>query len=334
MTPLGIGLAGLGIHGMRYARHLLAGDVPGARLVACSRADEALGRRFADEHDLRFVAEPRELARLPGVDAVVAVLPGDLHAPLAEACVLEDRPILVEKPFASDVEAARALTELVERRAARLMVAQTLRFDAVIEALAAERERIGTLRLLSINQRFEPATRQWLDRPGPGGIGLNTAVHGLDLLRHLSGAEPTFVRAEMRAVHTRRTPDTVAALISLEPGDLLATLDNTRATRSRSGRVELIGDRGQVWGDHVHRTLVRVRSTGSERQAPVPPRPTLPVTLRAFVDALREENPMPVGARDGFAAVAMVAAAERSAREGRRVALTEVGYPATTNALR
>ena len=37
--PLRIGLAGLGIHGERYARHLLRNDVPDARLTAVCRRD-------------------------------------------------------------------------------------------------------------------------------------------------------------------------------------------------------------------------------------------------------------------------------------------------------
>ena len=39
--PLRIGLAGLGIHGSRYAEHLLRGDVPRAALAAVSLAVQA-----------------------------------------------------------------------------------------------------------------------------------------------------------------------------------------------------------------------------------------------------------------------------------------------------
>jgi len=68
-----IGLAGLGIHGGRYAAHLLAGDVPGLSLGAVSRADAREGSIFALAHGIAFVNDPRELATVPGIDAVVVL---------------------------------------------------------------------------------------------------------------------------------------------------------------------------------------------------------------------------------------------------------------------
>ena len=66
------------------------------------------------------------------------------------------------------------------------MVGQTLRFDVVVRALKRESRGIGPLTTLSINQRFEPSDRSWIDTLGSGGMLLNTGVHGFDLLRFLT----------------------------------------------------------------------------------------------------------------------------------------------------
>ena len=322
-----IGLAGLGVHGIRYAEHLLRGEIEGAELVAVSRSDTLSGARFAQENGLAFVADPCELAAHPNVDALIAVLPPDLHPPVARAALSAGKPSLIEKPLAPDGASAHAIAAEVERTGTPLMVGQTLRFDPLVERIRQLAPELGPLRTISINQRFEPSDRPWLDRPGAGGIQLNTGVHGADLMRHLTGLEPASVLAESQRAETEKTDDGFLAVVRLEPGGVLASLDNTRATRSRSGRIELVGERGQLWGDHIHRTLQRVADRKIESEERIPAAPTIPRTLAAFVGALRADAPFPVTARDGAVAVEIVEAATRSAERGERVA---VGTPSTS----
>jgi len=303
-----IGLAGLGIHGGRYAAHLLAGDVPGLSLGAVSRADAREGSIFALAHGIAFVNDPRELATVPGIDAVVVCLPPDLHPPVAIACLEAGRPVLVEKPLAADVPAGERVLETARRTGTPIMVGHTMRFDGVVTAMRREAVSLGPLRVVAINQRFEPTRRSWIDTPGRGGILLNTGVHAFDLLRFLTGAEIVEARALTTRTVTHDTEDGFAATLRLEPGGILATVDNARTVAGRTGRIELAGERGQLRGDHIHRELTRIE--GSERRdlGPVPRTPTIPATLSAFAEALRAGARMPVTAEDGLAAVRVACA--------------------------
>lgn len=318
---LNLGLAGVGIHGSRYARHLLAGEVDNARLTAICRHDADAGRRFAEGHALRFAASVAELAALDGVDAVLLVLPPDLHGGAALEVLRAGKPVYVEKPLASDVTQARALVDRVERHSGRLMVGHTLRFDPLVGRLREELRELGPLQLLAINQRFEPTDRRWIDRPGAGGILLNTAVHGFDLLRFLTGCEARSIDAHGGRHVTRETDDLVVCSMRFEPGGLLATLDNARCTDSRSGRIEIVGRHGQLWADHIHRTYARVRGRQAEERAPIAALPTIPIALRAFVDCCLRDREFPVSVVDGLRAVELVEAAERSIAAAGRVEL-------------
>ena len=291
----------------------------GARLTAFARRDETAGRETAREHGLAFVADPANLAERDDVDAVVAVLPPTLHHGVVAACLAAGRPVLVEKPMAATVADAERIEALASRSAAPLMVAHTLRFDPVVEAIRREMPSLGAVRMIAIHQRFEPSPHAWLDEPGPGGVLLNTGVHGFDLLRHLTGAEPVSVLCEAGSSVTRRTEDQIVATFRLEPGGILCVVDNSRATAGRSGRIEIVGEHGQIAGDHVHRTLHRVVGRTSTDLGSPPPVPTVAAALRAFVRAVREGSEPPITARDGLAAVRMAEAASLSARTGRRV---------------
>lgn len=324
MSDLRIGLAGVGVHGWRYARPLLEGTIGGATLAAISRRDERQGRELAERHGLDYLADPRELATCPGIDAVVAVLPPDLHPPVALACLDAGRPVLLEKPLAPNRQSAAAVVERAEATGTPLMVAHTLRFDAVVERVRREIPTLGTLRVMALNQRFEPTTRDWIDTPGRGGALLNTGVHGFDLMRFLTGAEAVSVVAESNAAVTRRTEDEFACVVRLEPGGILATLDNARTTRGRSGRIEIAGEHAQLRADHVLRTFSRIEGRTETSSGPVPGRHTVDVTLQTFVASVRDGSPPPITARDGLAAVELVEACLTSARLGRRVLLDEL----------
>jgi len=270
-------------------------------LGAISRADAREGSLFALQHGVAYVADPRDLATVPGIDAVVVCLPPDLHPQVAIACLEAGRPVLVEKPLAPDGESGEAVVRCAERTGTPLMVAHTLRFDPLIEAMRREIVSIGPLRAIAISQRFEPTRRRWIDTPGRGGVLLNTGVHAFDLLRHLSGAEAAEVHAIVTRTVTRETEDGFAAILRLEPGAILATVDNARTVEGRSGRVEVAGERGQLRGDHVHRG--RRIDLG-----PIPARPTVAAALAAFTLALSRGEPMPVTAADGLAAVRLAEA--------------------------
>lgn len=324
MATLRVGLAGLGIHGSRYARHLLQGDVPGARLSAVCRGDALRGLEFARRHGVAFVADPRELASHPDVDAVVLALTPDLHIDVGAACVEHGRPFLVEKPLAVDVAGGRRLARTVEQGSAFCMVAQTLRFDAVVRALKREAESIGTLRTVALNQRLEPSTLDWVGSADLGGLLRVIGVHCFDLLRFLTGLEPVSVLAETHHALGGPAEDQFAALVRLEPGPVAAVVDCSRSTEARSGRMEVVGQQGQVWGDHIHRTLTRVEARELRELGPVPPSPTLPVAMAEFVRCVDRGQPPPVTVRDGLVAVETAEAARLSAASGRRVALSEL----------
>ncbi|HZN53936.1 MAG TPA: Gfo/Idh/MocA family oxidoreductase [Candidatus Polarisedimenticolaceae bacterium] len=298
-----LGLAGVGIHGGRYARHLLAGDVPGAALGAISRSNAREGSLFALQNNLTYAADPAELAILPGIDAVIACLPPDLHARVAIACLEAGRPVLVEKPLAATVEDAERVLAAASRTRTPIMVAHTLRFDPLVVAIKREAASLGSIRMVSISQRFEPTTRGWIDTPGRGGAVLNTGVHAFDLLRFLTGASIDSMHALGGSAVTRRTEDQFVAAMRLMPGDILATVDNARTTQGRTGRIEIACERGQVHGDHVHRELVRIEGRERISLGPVPSVPTVPAAMRAFVACLSSGAAPPVTAEDGAAAV-------------------------------
>jgi predicted dehydrogenase len=254
----------------------------------------------------------------PRVDAVVVAVPPILHPAIVEAACRAGKPLLVEKPLATSLAAARHIASVVSASGVRAMVAHTLRFNSTVQAVQAHLPEIGPLHALYLSQRFEPSPLDWLDRRAEsgGGIVLHTGVHSFDVLRVLTGCEVTRVWCRTAQIVTRETEDSFALTCQLSNPSLVAAIAGSRAMGGRVGLLELAGASGHLLADHVHGFVRLVR--GTERLTlPVPsPVPTVRETLRAFVGALREGTAFPISIEDGLRAVAIADAAYRSAECG------------------
>lgn len=317
MTPIPVGLIGAGRHGERYLRHLID-DVPDLRVVRLSRRDRGRGLEQAEAARARFVDDFRELAVAREIEAVIAVVPPALHAEIAALTIGAGKGLLLEKPLATTVAAASTIVRAAEAAAVPAMVAQTLRFDRVVGALAAELAEIGPLHQITLAQRFEPSRLAWLDDPAAagGGIILHTGVHSFDLIRVFSGRDPSHVAASAVRSVTERTEDGFAAQFRFEGAPLLASVTGSRATAERSAGIELVGERGQLVGDHHRGEAFLLRDGRSIRINVGPPLPTVRETLLAFAATLRGA-PSAIPLREGLWSVACAAACYRSIDSGR-----------------
>jgi predicted dehydrogenase len=325
---IGVGLVGTGKHGQRYAQHAAA-DVPELSLVAISRQNAAAGTDQARALGCRFHADWRVLVADPEVEAVIAVVPPVLHPAIAAEVARAHKALLIEKPLATTGAAAREMVRVLRAARVPCLMAQTLRWNAVVRAVRDQLSHLGSLRALSVNQRFEPSPLLWLDDPAlsGGGIILHTGVHSFDLVRFLTGREVVEVWCRSARIDTRRTEDNFVAVLHLEDSDALVTVGGSRSTGGRSGLIDVAGSEGQVVGDHALGFAYTVRGQ-ARRPLPVgEPLPTVREALRSFAALLRRGERPPVEIEDGARAVLVADACRRAAEAGDTVAVDRLDLP-------
>jgi predicted dehydrogenase len=315
---IGIGLIGLGRHGMRYVRHLLEPS-PVARLVAVCRRDAQHGAAFAREHGLRFYPDFRGLIADRSVEAVIVVTPPALNKEICLESVRLGKPMLIEKPLAASGEAAAEMARAAESANVPLMTAQTLRFDSAVQALKVALPTVEPRRYLVLTHRIEP--RPMLRDPadyGGRGVMLEIGIHLLDLIRFLTNEEVREVRCDTDVVGQ---PESCAWATLRTQSGFTCLVDVSRVAAGRLSRAEWVGEKGQLiadWSRHQFSTV----TTGECRMAqPLLDVPTLVEALQAFVTALDDGKPMPISGWDGQRAVAIADACYRSAAEGRPIKL-------------
>ncbi|WP_445147911.1 Gfo/Idh/MocA family protein [Baekduia sp. Peel2402] len=268
---------------------------------------------------------------IAAADAVVVASPSALHAEHAAAALAAGRPVLVEKPVATTVAAARAL-----QPAAGLVagVAMNWRFHPAVLAARALLAEGALGPILQARVSFGYDLRRW--RPETdyrmsysaradlgGGIVLD-AIHELDYLLWLLGPVTSVVAetAHASALELDGVEDTALAVARLASG-ALATIDlNFHEPVYRRGFLLVGADATAEWAWGTGRVVVR-RPDEADQAIAVDEdvRATYRAELADFLDAIATSRPSRATLQDGIAALALAEAIKQSAAEGRRVTL-------------
>ena len=315
---LGVGVIGLGTHGLRYVRHV-ARDVPGMRLAAVCRRDPHHAERIGREWGVPHFTNPEALLEHPEVKAVVIVTPPPTHLFLATLALERGTPVLLEKPLTQVLDEAYELERIVQETGTPLLLAQTLRYNVALRLARDQLERIGSVRSLTASQRLPRTDLAWqnTETTHPLGSILNTGVHLYDLVRWLLGAEFERVYCQAHRVENPFHEDLFKVQATLRDSDTLVALEVAKCTQSRSANLEIVGQHGQLWVDYQVDQVVHVEGARRTVLRPAQPEPTLPPLLAAFAHCIANFESMPITVRDGLRTLEIVEACYRSLAESR-----------------
>lgn len=313
-------------------------NLPGVRLVAVAEPDPA-GRAVAADAPGNPVVRSdwREVAGASDVDAVVVCLPTAQHAEAATAAFAAGRAAYVEKPLAVDVEEARQVERAWRDSGAVGMVGFMLRFSPQVAQLRAALRLGRAGRLVGVRTSFCAAPRElpaWKTaRATGGGALLDLASHHVDLVRSVFG-EVEEVGATLRSV--RSEDDT--ALLTMTVAGGLPVQAFVSTTARQEDRVEVLGDAATLVVDRYRAPrpaveparpaasrreraaagLAAARDAPGRLRALVAPAadPSFRTALATFADAVRRGTQAAPTVADGTAGLAVIAAAEESAKTG------------------
>jgi predicted dehydrogenase len=316
-----VGIIGTGRHGARYADHIVH-DLPGLQLTAICRRSQK-GKIQAEKWHVVWHDEWKDLICNPAVEAVIAVVPPYINLAIAEACVKERKPLLIEKPLAVSAPVASKIVHSFKSANVPLTVGHALRFNATIRALREQLYRVGTIFLVSANHRLEKAPQDWQDNSdmAGGGVILHNAVHIFDALRFITGREIIRLRSSVFYHHTLNVEDLFTAQIEME-GGVVGMVDASNLGKSRSGHYDFVGSEGQLRGDQVHGYIIFIHGKVIEHFPTDKPIQTIIPLLTAWRDYLQGDGQNPVTGEDGLAAVVICDACRKSAIEDKWVKVT------------
>ncbi|MFF5841913.1 Gfo/Idh/MocA family oxidoreductase [Streptomyces massasporeus] len=346
-SPLRVGLVGYGLAGSVFHAPLIAATEGLTLDTVVTSNPERRQQARAEFPDVRLAATPDELFdRAAELDLIVVASPNKTHVPLARTALEAGLPVVVDKPVAGTAAEARELAALAEERELLLSVFQNRRWDndfLTLRKLLNEGELGDVWRFESRFERWRPKPKGgWRESGDPaeiGGLLYDLGSHVVDQALVLFGpAASVYAETDIRRPGAETDDDTFIAIT--HTGGVRSHLYVSATTAQLGPRFRVLGSAagyvkygldpqeaalrdglrpGPDWGAEPESLWGRVGSgespvTGGGRAEPTLPG-DYPAYYAAVAKALLEGAPNPVTAREAAAALDVLEAARRSARE-------------------
>lgn len=352
-TTLRTGLIGYGLAGSVFHAPLIAAT-EGLTLDTVVTGNPDRQEQARAEHaGVRVAATPDELFERAGdLDLVVIASPNNTHVPLATTALKAGLPVVVDKPIAGTAGEARDLAALADKCGLILSVFQNRRWDndfLTVRRLIDDGELGDVWRFESRYERWRPRLKGgWRESGDPaqvGGLLYDLGSHVVDQALVLFGpATRVYAESDDRRPGAETDDDTFVALTHasgvrshLYVSATAAQLGpRFRVLGSRAGYVKYGLDPqeqalrdglrpGPDWGREPESAWGRLGSGESPATGGGTPVRTLPGDYPAYyaalARALRGDGSNPVTALEAAAALDVLEAARRSARDGAAVTL-------------
>lgn len=319
------------LHAEAYIHNLRA--VPGVEMIGIADEDQDRGRHFAEQFEATVYPDYQTLlAEQP--DGVMICSENARHRPLVEMTAEAGVHILSEKPLATSLEDAQAMTVACDRAGVKLMTAYPMRFSTPmveIKALLESGELGKILTCSSSNQGELPRHhREWfVDKElAGGGAVMDHTVHLADLLRWFLNGEVSEVYASTnRIFHADSVDVETGGLIMLTFED--GTFASINCSWSRPANwpswggldMKLVGENGVVSVDAFRQNLVVYNQQSEHPTWAYWGSDANQAMIEEFVSSIRENRAPLVTGYDGYQSLEIALAAYQSVECGQPVKL-------------
>ncbi len=335
-SPVNIGIIGAGRIGKIHAENIAFMSNARLKAVADVNLTEEI-QTWAKDLGVQSMSEnPESVIEDDDIHAVLICSSTDTHADFVIQAAQAGKHIFCEKPVDLTVARVAAALDVVNKAEVKLQVGFNRRFDHNFRRVRelVESGAVGTPHLIKISSR-DPAP------PPPdyiavsGGIFLDMTVHDFDMARFQAGSEVTEVYAIGAnlidpAIGKAGDVDTAVVTLRFESG-ALGLIDNSRETSyGYDQRVEVFGSKGSAAAENDAPCTVKLScEAGVIGEKPLyffleRYKESYVTEVRAFVDAVANDKPVPVTGEDGLQDLRIGLAAKLSLLEERPVKLLEI----------
>jgi predicted dehydrogenase len=291
---LRVGVIGVGAMGQNHAR--IYSELPDVNLVGIADVD----MDKCTDAALRFSCSPyKDYLDLlkQGLDAVSVVVPTSLHREVAENVAAAGINMLVEKPIASEIPAAKEMVQICRDSNVKLMIGHVERFNPVVTVVRKEieNEDVSLVEITRIGP-FPPRIKDV-------GIVIDLATHDVDLIRYLTASE---FKRSFGLVSRNLIEHEDLAILAFEMGNgtLARVTTNwltpfkvrelTIATKKKYIKASLTDQRVTEYSRYSENESYLVRDIK------VPYGEPLKLEIEAFLDCIRKDTPPPISGDDGL----------------------------------
>ncbi len=328
MNTLNAAVIGVGNMGRHHAR--VYSEIEGVNLIAVADSDEKNGRNIAKKFRCRFYCDYIEMLDKEKIDAVSIAVPTSLHRIISLSCINRGVPLLIEKPIADSVVAARRIMTLSRKKKVPICIGHIERFNPGIQKLKQliDKGRFG--RIISISSKrvglFPPQIKDT-------DVIIDLAVHDIDICNYLLGMQATTINARAgKALNSKRF-DYADIILGYNGVDV--TIQVNWITPVKVRQLSITGTEGYAELNYLNQTLKLYKSvyqktfdsygdyivkfgTPKAEELNLAGVEPLKLEIENFIDHIKSGNSNVVSARDGLSSLSIALKAIKAAEKNNR----------------
>jgi predicted dehydrogenase len=314
--------------GMLSFAHMHAGSyinclkqLPNVEVVGIADENAVRGKKIAKQHQTKYFSNYEKLLA-EDVQAVVVCSENVHHKKLTTLAAKAGKHVICEKPISVSIKDGQAMIDACKQNKVQLMTAFTCRFAPPVARVKQmiEEGQIGKILAINGTNHGRMPGGWFIDKKlSGGGAVMDHTVHVADLMRWMTKAEFTEVYAEIDTRYHDIKIDDCGTLSMKMNNGAFTTLDPSWSRSSvyptwGDVTMHIIGTDGVVWLDMFNQKMALYNKDdvkpnwiywGSSSDLEM---------IKAFIDAVENNKPVPVTGYDGLKAMEVALAAYQSAK--------------------
>ena len=334
MERIKVAVIGVGIFGDTHCRAY--SEDPTVDLVCVCDQNEERAKQAAQKYNCEYTSNPQEIANDPSISIVSVVTPDFAHRDISLMVIEAGKSLIVEKPLATNVDDAQAITDAVKSKGVKFMTDFQNRWNPPFLQAKQNLEsgEFGEPVSAYIRLANSIMITEWLSWSAQSGPQWFLAPHIVDLVCWLYGQKPikVFAMGKRKILKSLGydTYDALQAQLIFE--DSFATIDTSwiipKSWPSLDFRMDILTSKGKMELEPTYNGIM----TGTHKEYKIPfiggrldgfehmfgffKEPIL-----HFVNHVRKDIPCIVGVEDGLINTKIIVAIEKSIETGKIIEL-------------
>jgi predicted dehydrogenase len=223
-----LGVIGLGMMGKIHVEK--ASQIDDCEIIAICDIDPST-KGLSEKLGIKSYHDHIEMLDSERLDGVIISLSNELHETIGIDCAKKGLDILMEKPIASSVKAAKKLINSVNKNKVRMLVAHQRRFNSKINVAREiiQAGDLGEMVVISVIGCMHKPDKYFLDglwrkKKISGGLVLINMIHEIDVLRYTFGEIERVYAEVSNKIRKFEVEDSVSVTIRFKEGALATIL--------------------------------------------------------------------------------------------------------------
>lgn len=314
MKKLGVAVIGTGFWGKNHARVYKELELTNLIAICDTNADRA--KLIADQYGVKAYTDSTLMLKDPEIQAISVCTWSTMLAQEALKGLNAEKHVLVEKPMATTTEQAQTLLKTAKANDLHITVGFLMRF---IPGLQQIRDAVATKKIGELVSATAKRVTQWPERIGDVGVVKDTAIHDIDVMRFISGEDPTSVYAKMGSMRHRQFEDYAQIMLTFESGKT-AFIETNWLTPYKIRTLNVTGSEAIMRLDYNSQELW-IENAKESLQPRIPFEEPLKAELKHFAECVLEDKKPMITGEDGYKALQIALAAMESSAKNTVVKL-------------